>query len=381
MIASVYIKDGNIHFYNEKSSSSNIGGLALELGKPLLNFVCYEDIDFDEGFNMMAEVLDNEYAYVGIKEPEFIKQFEQMASEMQKQEIYVYFYFQMFVDFIYNFIESPEMAIEKLSEKLPAAKEKLDWAKDFKWTVVKTLSQTPDDKVFTETSLPLDKEKRLYRAAKDVIALMFEDLKHAKSSTISEIELLLLMRKKSNPSVSGMSYLYMMEESRKEHTGQYYFVENPFRVFYGMTKPQEVVLLYEIDSIKDLIRFEFVKMVEHNIFIKKCKNCNRFFIPRRRADAEYCDRIFGEGNRKCSEVGAMLRYEKKVAENPILDAHKKAYRRFNSRTRTGKMSQAEFLAWSEESAQKRDACLAGELSFDEFVAWLEQGRMRKSRGK
>ena len=45
MIASVYIKDGNIHLYNEYSENrnlSNIGGLAYELGRPLLDFVCYE---------------------------------------------------------------------------------------------------------------------------------------------------------------------------------------------------------------------------------------------------------------------------------------------------------------------------------------------------
>ena len=139
-----------------------------------------------------------------------------------------------------------------------------------------------------------------------------------------------------------------------------------------MTKPPEIVELYEIDSLDDLIRFEFVKMIEQDIFIKKCKNCGWFFIPKRRADAEYCERIFGNTNRKCSEVGATLRYEKKVAENPILEAHKTAYRRFNSRTRAKKMSQEEFMLWSEEAAQKRDACLAGELPFDEFVIWLEQ---------
>ena len=176
-------------------------------------------------------------------------------------------------------------------------------------------------------------------------------------------------------------YLYALEYLHSNQSGHFHFLGKRFRTFYGVTKPPEIVELYEIDTIKDLIRFEFVKMIEHDIFIKKCKNCERFFIPRRRADAEYCERIFGETNRKCSEVGATLRYEKKVAENPILDAHKKAYRRFNSRVRLKKMTQSEFLKWSEEASRKRDECMAGELPFEEFVAWLEQGRVRKSRGK
>jgi hypothetical protein len=104
-----------------------------------------------------------------------------------------------------------------------------------------------------------------------------------------------------------------------------------------------------------------------------------FFIPKRRADAEYCEREFKESGKKCSEVGAMHQYEKRVAENPILDAHKKAYRRFNSRTRTKKMTQAEFLQWSEQASQKRDECLAGDLPLDEYIAWLEQGRIRRSK--
>jgi hypothetical protein len=145
-------------------------------------------------------------------------------------------------------------------------------------------------------------------------------------------------------------------------------------------KPPEIVELYEIDTIRDLFRFEFVKMIEHDIFIKKCKNCGRFFIPKRRADAEYCERVYGDTNRKCSEIGATLRYEKKVAGNPVLEAHKKAYRRLHSRVRAKKMTQAAFMKWSDESVKKRDACLAGELPFEEFVAWLEQGRVRRARG-
>jgi len=121
-------------------------------------------------------------------------------------------------------------------------------------------------------------------------------------------------------------------------------------------------------------------MVEHEIYIKKCKNCERFFIPMRRVDAEYCNRFWGDSQRRCNEIGATIQYEKRVAENPILEAHKKAYRRFNSRARNKKMTLTEFMEWSDEAARKRDDCMAGRLSFDEFVAWLEQGRIRKGRG-
>ena len=131
MITSVYIKDNNIHFYNEDCSFINIGGVAYELGKPLLDFVWYDPEQFKEGFSMIAEAFDDEYAHIGVKQPEFIVEITEMMRELQKREIYVYFYYQMFIDFIFTFIESPQEAIEKLSKKLPTAGKKLSWAVDF----------------------------------------------------------------------------------------------------------------------------------------------------------------------------------------------------------------------------------------------------------
>ena len=364
MIASVYIKDGNIHLYNEKGSFSGIGGLAYELGKPLLNFLCYNPKQFDDAFSVTASAFDNEYAHLGAKDSDFIATLNEVVADQQKRgEVYIAFYSQMLMGFVYAFIDSPKEAIEQLSEKIPTAREKLNWAWDFRFH-----PKQPD------------KEKGLYRATQDVVALLSDDLKLAQEATAYFVEALILLRQNTEaPNTSSMEYLYMMEQLNMEHNGGYHFIEHPFRAFYGMIQEPEIALLFEMNSVKDLLRFEFIKMIEHDVFIKKCKNCERFFIPRRRIDTEYCDRIWGDGPRKCSEIGATLRYERKVASNPILDAHKKTYRRFNSRARTGKMTNAEFLAWSEEAAKKRDDCLAGNLPFDEFVAWLEQGRVRKAR--
>ena len=196
---------------------------------------------------------------------------------------------------------------------------------------------------------------------------------------IGEIELLLKLREEQ-ASCSPMEYLYNIDEIHREKSGDYVYLEKSYKVFYGTINPPEIVELYEINSIEDLFKFEFIKMIENNVFIKKCKNCERFFIPKKRADVEYCERIFGDSGRKCSEIGATLRYEQKVAGNPILTAYKKAYRRVHSRVRSKNMTQSEFLKWSEEASRKRDECLAGALRFEEFAAWLDAGRVRRGRG-
>jgi len=256
----------------------------------------------------------------------------------------------------------------QLVDIMPSVGEKLGWAVDFEWP------DLPPGMIFA------DSEKRLYRAALDVVGIMSENLKSLQNFIIHEIEVLLHYREAIEvPREKSMDYLDILEEYHQEIFGTLYYLEKPFRTFYGRTDTLEIAELYEVNTLEGLFRFEFIKMIEYDIFIKNCKNCERFFIPRRRVDAEYCDRIYGDTDRKCSKIGAMLRYEKKVAVNPILEAHKKAYRRFHSRTRTKKMTQTEFLKWSEDASQKRDECLAGELSLEDFVEWLEQGRMRKSR--
>ncbi|MDR2018250.1 MAG: DUF6076 domain-containing protein [Syntrophobacterales bacterium] len=51
-----------------------------------------------------------------------------------------------------------------------------------------------------------------------------------------------------------------------------------------------------------------LKFVGHEVgksSIKKCKNCKRFFIPRRMVNTEYCEHLYGDRNKKRNEIGTM----------------------------------------------------------------------------
>ena len=368
MTASVYIRGDSIHFYNESGSFSSLGGFAYELGKPLLNFACYDPEAFIGAFSEIAEVFDGDYAHVGAAEPEFVAVLRESVGEIQRGEPYVWFYAQALVEFVYAFIESPRLAVAGLGDKMPGAGERLAWAADFAWPAAKVPYA--------------DKERRLFRAVMDAVRVMYGHLCAFQQFVANEIEVLLHYRREIEvPDGRSVDYIDILDEYHMETAGGQFYLERPFRTFYGRVASGEVEQLYEVSGVEDLFRFEFVKMVERDIFIKKCRNCGRFFMPERRVDAEYCNRIWGDTRKRCNEIGAMLRYERKVAENPVWEAYKRAYRRLNSRARAKKMSQSEFAAWSDEAARKRDECLAGALPFGEFAAWLERGRVRKARGK
>jgi hypothetical protein len=321
MIASVYIKDGNIVLYNDDKDFSALGGISCPLGKPLLAFLCYEKERFDEAFSGIASAFEVPGAEVGMHDAEFKAALRESLTEMQLHEPYVYFYNRALIKSVYA-----------------------------------------------------------GRPPREVFGALSDDFRQTRAFAEFEIANLLMLREKF-PDKPPMEYLYMLDLMHERDFGSMYYLNEPFKTYYGLVQEPEIAEFYEIDTVRDLLRFELLKMIEHNIFIKKCKNCGWFFIPSRRADAEYCDRAFGETGRKCSEIGATLRYEKKVSENPVWEVYKRNYRRQNSRTRAGKMTQAEFLQWSEQAAGKRDECLAGSLPFDEYAAWLDRGRIRKPRQK
>ena len=85
----------------------------------------------------------------------------------------------------------------------------------------------------------------------------------------------------------------------------------------------------------------------------------------------FCDRIAKGEAKPCRIIGSLRLHKAEKIGNPIHEAHLKAYRRMNSKARTRRIAQGEFLAWSDESREKRDACLNGELSLEEFALWLD----------
>lgn len=129
-----------------------------------------------------------------------------------------------------------------------------------------------------------------------------------------------------------------------------------------------------------LMRYEIMKMITQDVNIKKCANCGRFFIVDGRSDIKYCSRpLKDEPKKTCQDKGALKKYMHKVQSEPIRKEFHKAYKRNHSRVSLGKLSQQEFLNWSDEARAKRDQCIAGELSENAFFDWINSDRKYKKQ--
>ena len=134
--------------------------------------------------------------------------------------------------------------------------------------------------------------------------------------------------------------------------------------------------VYDINSVQDWFRYEFMYLAKGNVLYKQCKNCGRFFIPSGRSDSEYCERIDTASGKTCKEVGAINTFAKKHENDEIHQAYTKAYRRMDSRKRTMYISKKEFTEWSKTAREKRKLCEDGQITLAEFQAWLDESKCR-----
>lgn len=116
--------------------------------------------------------------------------------------------------------------------------------------------------------------------------------------------------------------------------------------------------LYPTYKLPNTLDIEFHKMIEHNIKIKKCKNCGKYFILKGDYATEYCDRIVEGEKFTCKKLAAMRTRKSKVQNNPILKEYEKAYKRMYARQSSHKISAEDFRLWVEEASSKRDLAIA-----------------------
>ena len=137
-----------------------------------------------------------------------------------------------------------------------------------------------------------------------------------------------------------------------------------------INKPQSLYEIHEVD-IAEACYFEFMELIKKGTLVEKCRNCHKYFINTGRVDTLYCDRISTTENKTCKEVGATNFYREKIKDDPIMKEYNKAYKRNNARVRYKKMTQEEFLLWSDSARELRDKVQKGEMSLEEYKIWLK----------
>lgn len=125
-----------------------------------------------------------------------------------------------------------------------------------------------------------------------------------------------------------------------------------------------------------ILFISFKQLINSNkCFIKKCANCNNFFIPKTLRDTKYCDRIF-KGNKTCKQIGRDISYKENLAKDPLLKAYRSRYQ-----TLSKQASERDHLEMYEyfkkEGPSMRKKFVNAEITAEQFQDWIDSTKVRK----
>lgn len=128
-----------------------------------------------------------------------------------------------------------------------------------------------------------------------------------------------------------------------------------------------------LETLEELLYFEFIELLKQGLQVKKCKLCGRYFVLTNKHNADFCDRVY-RGHRTCKQVGAKKNHTETVAADPVLQEYQRVYKRYYARgdmpfdgdpdNRFYGMTRRE---WAKMATDMRKRYLKGEIGGEELI--------------
>ncbi len=134
--------------------------------------------------------------------------------------------------------------------------------------------------------------------------------------------------------------------------------------------------VYDIEMLDQMLYFEFLKMVDYNITVKKCayQKCGKYFINNKYKNAMYCDRVPKGETKPCNVVAPRKNYAAKLRDSEIAGEYRKRYKKLFGRIKIAaipKEEQARFNKWKTKAEPLRDEALKTNMDFELFKKELD----------
>ena len=130
--------------------------------------------------------------------------------------------------------------------------------------------------------------------------------------------------------------------------------------------------VYSYKSIVDIFGVYSKLFYENKIYINKCKNCGKYFLPLHKSNETLCNNIYKNG-KTCKQLSGEL----KLINDDILSIYRTAYKRENgkkNRYRHIPNIQLKFENWNKTAKEKYTDCKRGLISKEELSEWLDSSR-------
>ena len=126
----------------------------------------------------------------------------------------------------------------------------------------------------------------------------------------------------------------------------------------------------DLSAICYAVLEELVKTTNNPI--KKCQNCEMYFIPNSRLDEIYCDYPKVNG-KTCREQGAVQAYNERLKQNKALAEYRRLYQLKSmavGRNKDNKQMKKDFDKWKKDAKDRVNKLKHGVLTENEVYEWL-----------
>lgn len=134
----------------------------------------------------------------------------------------------------------------------------------------------------------------------------------------------------------------------------------------------DLILPYNMSSI---IYKSLCSILKEKIYLKKCKNCNRYFIATKNSNL-YCSNIApGETKKTCKQIGRKKNFENMKNKDEMLNLYYQVYNRkstMKSRNPDIKIYSDDFNRFKEIGKKKVAKYKSGKITSEEFKNWIEK---------
>lgn len=136
---------------------------------------------------------------------------------------------------------------------------------------------------------------------------------------------------------------------------------------------------YQCLNINDYMTVTFLQLIENNYLILKCKNCNKYFIPYKRTDTYYCDRISPQDNTKtCKKYAIELAWREKTKDETDWHClYRRVYQSLQMKSKrkpNDALLKKFFEDFKIEAKEWKKAVKEGAKTEKEFMSWLQEFR-------
>lgn len=134
----------------------------------------------------------------------------------------------------------------------------------------------------------------------------------------------------------------------------------------------ELVQEFHIDSIEDFISVSLMQILQNNITIRKCENCDKLFISVNKSNEKYCTYKY-KGNKTCRDLSYAIHLQKDELSNIL----RKKYRTENAKkNRYNHIPNIEekFQTWYAKAKEQKSLCEKGKITYDEFNKWFIENK-------